>query len=209
MTASYRTAELESYLDEALPVEEMTRIETALRDDPRLAAAARGSHRPAGQRPDVAGRNLASASAELPKPARAWLVSAGRSARRCFEVFDVSRQRGGLPLLRGQPGRLEEPASRAGRRSPGAAAEVFPVQRGKAAVRRRRRRRVGQASQAVRRTSLPIVRRDRRPTIAVMRRPRWWAGDRGPRSASRFHRRAALACPTLLRYRPSPGGVVY
>ena len=31
------TADLESYLDEALPVAEMTRIEAALRDDPQLA----------------------------------------------------------------------------------------------------------------------------------------------------------------------------
>ena len=37
MTAPYPLAELESYLDEALPVAEMTRIEAALRDDPQLA----------------------------------------------------------------------------------------------------------------------------------------------------------------------------
>ncbi len=37
MIDSYRTAEFELYLDEALPVEEMTRIEAALRDDPHLA----------------------------------------------------------------------------------------------------------------------------------------------------------------------------
>lgn len=37
MIPSYPSAELESYLDEALPVAEMTRIEAALRDDPHLA----------------------------------------------------------------------------------------------------------------------------------------------------------------------------
>ena len=37
MTATFRQADLEAYLDEALPVEEMTRIEKALRDDPKLA----------------------------------------------------------------------------------------------------------------------------------------------------------------------------
>ena len=71
MMNPYRTAEFELYLDEALPVEEMTRIEAALRDDPHLARRLAETHRRAGQRPDVAGRNLASASAELPKPARA------------------------------------------------------------------------------------------------------------------------------------------
>ena len=33
----FHQAELEAYLDEALPVEEMTRIEKAVRDDPSLA----------------------------------------------------------------------------------------------------------------------------------------------------------------------------
>jgi len=37
MTAAFRTTDLEAYLDEALPVEEMTRIEKTLRDDPSLA----------------------------------------------------------------------------------------------------------------------------------------------------------------------------
>jgi anti-sigma factor RsiW len=37
MTAPFRVTDLEAYLDEALPVEEMTRIEKALRDDPSLA----------------------------------------------------------------------------------------------------------------------------------------------------------------------------
>ncbi len=34
---SHRIADLEAYLDEALPTEEMTRIELALRTDPKLA----------------------------------------------------------------------------------------------------------------------------------------------------------------------------
>jgi len=37
MTALYREAELEAYLDEALPPEEMARIEAALRDNSPLA----------------------------------------------------------------------------------------------------------------------------------------------------------------------------
>ena len=37
MNAPFRQSELEAYLDEALPVEEMTRIEKAFRDDPSLA----------------------------------------------------------------------------------------------------------------------------------------------------------------------------
>ena len=37
MTAPFRQPDLEAYLDEALPVEEMARIEKALRDDPALA----------------------------------------------------------------------------------------------------------------------------------------------------------------------------
>jgi hypothetical protein len=37
MTARFPSAELESYLDEALPIEEMTRIEAALRSEPQLA----------------------------------------------------------------------------------------------------------------------------------------------------------------------------
>jgi anti-sigma factor RsiW len=37
MTVPFRQSELEAYLDEALPVEEMTRIEKAVRDDPSLA----------------------------------------------------------------------------------------------------------------------------------------------------------------------------
>ncbi|MGA2619303.1 MAG: hypothetical protein ABSF26_16975 [Thermoguttaceae bacterium] len=37
MTSSFRQADLEAYLDEALPVEEMARIERALREDASLA----------------------------------------------------------------------------------------------------------------------------------------------------------------------------
>ena len=37
MPVPFRQPDLEAYLDEALPVEEMTRIEKALRDDPALA----------------------------------------------------------------------------------------------------------------------------------------------------------------------------
>ena len=37
MTVPFRITDLEAYLDEALPIEEMTRIEMALRDDPSLA----------------------------------------------------------------------------------------------------------------------------------------------------------------------------
>ncbi len=37
MTVPFRTTDLEAYLDEALPIEEMTRIEKTLRDDPSLA----------------------------------------------------------------------------------------------------------------------------------------------------------------------------
>src|SRR5437762_11972760 len=37
MAASFRQPDLEAYLDEALPVEEMARVEIALRDDPNLA----------------------------------------------------------------------------------------------------------------------------------------------------------------------------
>ena len=37
MTTPFRSTDLEAYLDEALPVEEMARIEKALRDDPSLA----------------------------------------------------------------------------------------------------------------------------------------------------------------------------
>jgi len=37
MTTPFRLTDLEAYLDEALPVEEMARIEKALRDDPSLA----------------------------------------------------------------------------------------------------------------------------------------------------------------------------
>ena len=37
MTDIFHTSDLEAYLDEALPVEEMARIEKALRDDPSLA----------------------------------------------------------------------------------------------------------------------------------------------------------------------------
>ncbi len=37
MTAPFPQSDLEAYLDEALPVEEMARIEKALRDDPSLA----------------------------------------------------------------------------------------------------------------------------------------------------------------------------
>ncbi|MGO9114494.1 MAG: hypothetical protein ACLP9L_35200 [Thermoguttaceae bacterium] len=37
MTDPFHQADLEAYLDEALPVEEMTRIEKALRDDPSFA----------------------------------------------------------------------------------------------------------------------------------------------------------------------------
>ena len=37
MTDLFRQRDLEAYLDEALPVEEMTRIESALRGDPALA----------------------------------------------------------------------------------------------------------------------------------------------------------------------------
>jgi hypothetical protein len=37
MTALFHQAELEAYLDEALPVEEMTRIERAIRETPQLA----------------------------------------------------------------------------------------------------------------------------------------------------------------------------
>ena len=37
MTDTFHQRDLEAYLDEALPVEEMTRIEKALRDDPTLA----------------------------------------------------------------------------------------------------------------------------------------------------------------------------
>ena len=37
MSVPLRTTELEAYLDEALPVEEMARIEKAIRDDPSLA----------------------------------------------------------------------------------------------------------------------------------------------------------------------------
>jgi anti-sigma factor RsiW len=36
MTDIFRTTDLEAYLDEALPVEEMARIEKAVRDDPSL-----------------------------------------------------------------------------------------------------------------------------------------------------------------------------
>jgi anti-sigma factor RsiW len=36
MTAPFRTTDLEAYLDEALPIEEMTRIEKELRGDPSL-----------------------------------------------------------------------------------------------------------------------------------------------------------------------------
>src|SRR5208283_5680001 len=36
MTVPFRITDLEAYLDEALPIEEMTRIEKALRDDPSL-----------------------------------------------------------------------------------------------------------------------------------------------------------------------------
>ena len=49
MTASFRESELEAYLDEALPVEDMARIERALRDEPslarQLAAVLRGAIR--------------------------------------------------------------------------------------------------------------------------------------------------------------------
>ena len=37
MTDSFRQGDLDAYLDEALPVEEMARIEKALRDEPSLA----------------------------------------------------------------------------------------------------------------------------------------------------------------------------
>ena len=37
MTDPFRQGDFEAYLDEALPVEEMARIEKALRDDPSLA----------------------------------------------------------------------------------------------------------------------------------------------------------------------------
>ncbi len=37
MTTPFRQGDLEAYLDEALPVEEMARIEKTLRDDPALA----------------------------------------------------------------------------------------------------------------------------------------------------------------------------
>jgi hypothetical protein len=37
MTTPFRRADLEAYLDEALPAEEMARIELALRNDPSLA----------------------------------------------------------------------------------------------------------------------------------------------------------------------------
>jgi hypothetical protein len=37
MTVAFRPADFEAYLDEALPIEEMARIEKALREDPSLA----------------------------------------------------------------------------------------------------------------------------------------------------------------------------
>ena len=44
MTAPVRESDLEAYLDEALPAEEMGRMEKALRDDPALAARLRSVH---------------------------------------------------------------------------------------------------------------------------------------------------------------------
>jgi len=50
MNYRFAQAELEAYLDEALPAEDMARIEKALRDDPKLAAqlAALNARRDAG-----------------------------------------------------------------------------------------------------------------------------------------------------------------
>jgi len=50
MTRAFTQAELEAYLDEALPVEQMARIEQALRGDPNLASqlAAINARRDAG-----------------------------------------------------------------------------------------------------------------------------------------------------------------
>ena len=50
MAKSFTQTELEAYLDEALPIEGMARVERALRDDPKLAAqlAAINGRRDAG-----------------------------------------------------------------------------------------------------------------------------------------------------------------
>ena len=50
MTATFSESDLEAYLDEALPAEEMSRLEKALRDDPKLVRrlAAIHSRRNAG-----------------------------------------------------------------------------------------------------------------------------------------------------------------
>ena len=112
MTDTFHQRDLEAYLDEALPVEEMN----AHREGPprrSLGGPATGRH-PGKARfgRDFLGRGLAPASAELPHAAGIGQLSPGSLARRCRAVCDVSHRNRRLSLLPGECGRPEEPAGR-------------------------------------------------------------------------------------------------
>ena len=75
----FRQSDLEAFLDEALPAEEMSRIEQALRGDAELARRLAGVHARRDAGVAFAGRGLAAASAQLSVAAgvgRAFLLGA-------------------------------------------------------------------------------------------------------------------------------------
>ncbi len=120
---------LAAFLEEALPVADMAKIEARLRRDPELAGrlALLAAERDSGAR--FLGRSLAPSATKLPDTRATWQLPARRRRRGRAAIYRSAFEMDRVPPLPRESRRSGPPAERGARSSRRAAAAIFSVER--------------------------------------------------------------------------------